>query len=229
MCGRYLHYSDKQEIENHFDLQSDKDELFLENLNVCPGSVNPVILQPKPNRIGIGSLKWGLVPDWADSPQVAYKMINARTETIFEKKSFEKSILYHRCLIPANGFYEWKQLSEKQKQAYYIYHPAYKLISFAGIYALWKNPKMNTLLWTFAILTASSKGKMADLHERTPIVIPKKDYAAWLNPLQNDSYQIESFFQTELSMELEYKPISKKVSDLELSDLKLTQIIESKS
>ncbi|NCP84028.1 MAG: SOS response-associated peptidase [Bacteroidetes bacterium] len=219
MCGRYLHFSEKQEIEEHFDLESDNNDVFLANFNVCPGTINPVVLQPKPNKMGIGSLRWGLVPDWAENPQIAYKMINARTESIFEKKSFQKAILRQRCLIPANGFYEWKQLSSKEKQAFYIFHPSQKLISFAGIYSFWKNPIQNTLLWTFSILTTASKGNMIDLHERMPVCISQKDYAIWLNPLQNDAKHIQSFFDSELSKDFNYKPISKKITEVGLSDL----------
>jgi len=219
MCGRYLNYSQKEEIEEHYDLESDNDELFLANFNVCPGTLNPVVLQPKPTKKGIGSLRWGLVPDWAESPQIAYKMINARTETIFEKKSFQKAILRQRCLIPANGFYEWQQVTSKEKQAFFIFHPQQKIISFAGIYSYWKDPIQNTLLWTYSILTATSKGKMVDLHERMPVCISKKDYSTWLNPEQNDAKLIQSYFDSELSNEFNYKPVSKKVNEIGLTDL----------
>jgi putative SOS response-associated peptidase YedK len=220
MCGRYLYFSEKQEIEEHYNLQSDKDELFISNLNVCPGTINPVVLQPKPDKIGIGSLRWGFIPEWADNPKLGFKMTNARTETIFEKNSFKTAILRRRCLIPANGFYEWKTLSTKQKQPYFIFHPKQKIVSFAGIYSVWKDPKINSLLWTFSILTAASKGKMADLHERVPVIIAKEAYSTWLNPQQNDEKLIQSFFDSELSNQLDYHALPKKIEEITIPDLK---------
>ena len=102
---------------------------------------------------------------------------------------------------------------------FYIFHPEQKLISFAGIYSYWKDPILNTYLWTYSILTAVSKGKMLDLHERMPVCISKKDYSNWLNPQQNDAKIIQSHFDSELSKEFDYKPVSKKVNEIGLADL----------
>lgn len=211
MCGRYVHFSQKEEFEDHFELQSDNEELFLPNYNVCPATINPVVLQPRPDKIGIGSLKWGLVPDWAEKPDIGYKMINARTESVFEKQSFKKSIESRRCLIPANGFYEWKQMDKSSKQCFYLYHPQVSLFSFAGIFSVWKDRRNSSILWTYSILTRASRGNLEYVHERMPVIIEKADYQTWLNPITQSQQSIQSFFESPISDELMYFPVTNEV------------------
>jgi putative SOS response-associated peptidase YedK len=172
------------------------------------------VLQPKPDKIGIGALKWGLVPDWADKPDVGYKMINARTESVFEKPSFKKSIQFRRCLIPANGFYEWKNLDTKNKQCYYIFHKTEPLFCFAGLYSVWKSANSQSWLWTFSILTKASKGVMHELHERMPVLLEKKQFASWLNPNRQLQDSTTEFFESSLSDGLTFVKVTNEVGKI---------------
>ena len=134
MCGRYALYSDKETIEAHFNAPFIGDAEYRPSWNIPPGTINPVVLLGKAREAGITGLRWGLVPGFSKDESLAFKMINARSETIDEKPSFKKPFQRKRCLIPANGFYEWKKIEGTDKKIpFYIKLLHDELFAFAGL------------------------------------------------------------------------------------------------
>ena len=128
-------------------------------------------------------VRWGFVPSWAK--EVGPKpLINARSETVYEKASFKNAIRRRRCLIPADGFYEWQEVGEKRKQAWFIHRPDDALFAFGGIWEHWLGAD-GSELETAAMLTAAPNALIANIHDRSPVVIQPQDYDRWLSTDEN--------------------------------------------
>ena len=183
MCGRFDLHAPKAQITKYFDLAEcpEVDPRY----NISPTSSVLVIRQR--HDIGrVGQLvNWGLVPLWAKEPSIGAKLINARAETVAEKPSFRTSFARHRCLIPADGFFEWMAVTEDgkpRKQPYYI-RPAEEdgLFAFAGLLARWRAPD-GTDLVTTCIITTTPNAVMAEIHDRMPVILAREAWEGWLDP-----------------------------------------------
>ncbi len=183
MCGRYVLYGPHSRLTERFSLQECPD--FAPRYNIAPTSDVLVIRQrPEVGRVG-QMVRWGLVPNWAKDISIGAKLNNARAETVAEKPSFRTSFAKHRCLIPANGFYEWKLVSEGgrvRKQPYYI-RPAddSEFFAFAGLLARWRAPD-GTDLVTTCIITTAANALMEPIHDRMPVILGGEAWDAWLTP-----------------------------------------------
>jgi putative SOS response-associated peptidase YedK len=181
MCGRYSLYTPAPLVTTHFGLASCPD--FFPRFNIAPTS-DVVVIRHKPDTGRVGQMvRWGLVPSWAKDPSVGAKMNNARGETVDTKPSFRSSFQKHRCLIPANGFFEWKPVSEGGKvrrQPYYI-RPTDEndLFAFAGLLARWKTDKGDDLITT-CIITTGPNRVMEPIHDRMPVILEPGAWEAWL-------------------------------------------------
>ncbi len=182
MCGRYTLYSDKKTIEDHFQVEAADEELLKPNYNVAPGTVRPVILTEGTNDRKIGALKWGLVPPFVKDLSDWKPLINARSETVNEKPSFRKAFHRKRCVVPANGFYEWKDFGGGKKIPFYIRLLDRDLFGMAGIYETHTDQEGNER-HTFAILTTEANALMQPLHDRMPVILKNEDYNVWLDPV----------------------------------------------
>lgn len=188
MCGRYALSATATELIEHFQLLSCMD--FAARYNIAPQSAIPII-RYKPDAGRVGQLvKWGLIPSWAEDPSIGNKLTNARSETVAEKSSFRSSFARHRCLIPANGFYEWKPITvdgKVRKQPYYI-HPTDPVgfFAFAGLLAAWKSPEGETVVST-CIITTGPNAVMAPIHDRMPVILQTGQFDAWLDPDNHDT------------------------------------------
>ena len=125
-------------------------------------------------------VRWGFIPSWVKEVR-AQPLINARSETVYEKASFKNAIRRRRCLIPADGFYEWQDIGEKRKQAWFIHCPGDGLFAFGGIWEHWLGAD-GSEIETAAMLTAEPNALLANIHDRSPVVIQPKDYERWLSP-----------------------------------------------
>lgn len=192
MCGRYVLHSPKKDIESHYGAQFTEEGFYTPSWNIAPGSINPVNLLGKAREPGIAPLKWGLVPSFATDENIGFKMINARSETIEEKPSFKKSFQRKRCLIPANGFYEWKQIEGTSKKLpFFIHLISSELFSFAGIFESWKNSDGNPV-FTYSIITTQANALLQPLHERMPVILKPAEYEFWLDPMNNNIDELKS-------------------------------------
>ncbi len=185
MCGRYTLFSEKKEIEEIFDVDID-DDLFQTSYNIAPGSNNPVVLMPRPNVWDISSFRWGLIPSWADDEKVGYKMTNARAETLMEKSSYKKPFQRQRCLIPANGFYEWQTIY-KEKTPFYVRTLDQDLFGFAGIYEKWTSADKKNVIYSYTIITTEANTLLQPLHDRMPVILERNDFDSWLDPVNSET------------------------------------------
>ncbi len=181
MCGRSSITKIEKELEDRFGATFYSDELGrynpLPNFNVAPSHVLPVILNNDPQHFN--ALRWGFIPLWAKDLKIGFKMINARIETILEKSTFKKAAENKRCIIPADGFYEWKKTSSGKK-AFRITMDDESLFAFAGLWSEWKSPdgeKINS----FTIITQSPNKLVSDIHDRMPVILHPEQEALWLD------------------------------------------------
>jgi putative SOS response-associated peptidase YedK len=179
MCGRFTLTVDPAELQQAFDGYTFPIQ-FSPRFNIAP--TQPILAIPNDAKNTAGFFLWGLIPSWAKDPAIANKLINARGETIAEKPSFRGSFKYKRCLIPADGFYEWKaQAGEKTKTPYFIHMQDRAPFAIAGLWDEWHSPEGGTLR-TCTIITTEPNELMATIHNRMPVILDSKDYAGWLDP-----------------------------------------------
>jgi putative SOS response-associated peptidase YedK len=167
MCGRFALHSNPEVVRLQFELDSLPD--FAPRYNVAP--MTPVLIV---KRDGAGIARWGLVPRWSSDPAIGMKLVNARAETLSQKHSFRDAYRRRRCLIPANGFYEWKR-DGQLRQPYYV-HPAQgELFAFAGLWDSWGEME------TCTIITTEANATLRPVHERMPVIVAREHYAGWLH------------------------------------------------
>lgn len=182
MCGRYtLTRVDPNVLGPLFEVFEIPP--LLPRYNIAPTQLAPVIRVLAPNAPRTLSMaSWGLVPSWAKETSIGSKMINARSETAAEKPSFRSSFKSKRCLVPADGFFEWKKQKTGKKQPCWIHAPDGLPFAFAGLWAHWEDSASGEVLESFTILTQDSTGPIAEVHDRMPVVLPKDAYRVWLDP-----------------------------------------------
>lgn len=178
MCGRYTLTEDAEAIAGFFEADVDGIRSSHEpRYNIAPTQDAPVVVAGEGGRRA-GYLRWGLVPHWADDLSVGGRMINARSETVHRLPAFKDSFLSRRCLVPADGFYEWQDLGGR-KQPHWIHRPGSPLFGFAGIWARWKDPEDRDV-HTFAILTRPAPPSLVWLHDRVPVILGPANWTDWL-------------------------------------------------
>ncbi len=184
MCGRFTLTVNPEEIQEIFlDLQGA--ENIRPRYNIAPSQPVAVIANNAPNRLDY--FVWGLIPSWAKDPSMGSRMINARSETLAEKPSFRTAFRRRRCLIPADGFYEWKQeAGQKRKTPMYIRLASDKPFAFAGLWDNWQSPDGSNIL-SCTIITTQPNELMQSIHNRMPVILPPSAYAQWLQPGEADT------------------------------------------
>jgi putative SOS response-associated peptidase YedK len=184
MCGRYRLSRRKQLVEEYFDSISDEPD-WSPRFNVAPTQPVPAIRQhPKEPVRELSLMRWGLIPTWAKDPSGAARMINARSETAGSKPAFRDSLKSRRCLIPADGFYEWARAG-KSKQPYCFEVNDGELFAFAGLWDRWKDPSGNWIT-TCSILTTTPNAVTSLVHDRMPVILDPDSYELWLDPGMSD-------------------------------------------
>ncbi|HEV7668702.1 MAG TPA: SOS response-associated peptidase [Thermoanaerobaculia bacterium] len=183
MCGRYTLTTPPELIADLFEV--DGVPMLPPRWNVAPTQEAAVVRVPKPGeKRRLDLLRWGLVPGWADDPSIGNRLINARAETVAEKPSFKRSLQKQRCLVLADGFYEWRK-EGKLKQPIWIHRTDGRPFAFAGLWASWRPkgaPREVPPLETFTILTTTPNELMKPIHDRMPVIVAPEDYGLWLDP-----------------------------------------------
>jgi putative SOS response-associated peptidase YedK len=180
MCGRYRLSRRKQIIEEHFDSVSGE-EGWAPRYNVAPTQPVPIIRQhPKEPRRDLSLVRWGLIPSWAKDASGSAGMINARSESAATKPAFRDTLKLRRCLVPADGFYEWMRTG-KTKQPYCFEVNEGELFAFAGLWERWKDPSGNWIK-SCSILTTTPNAVTAAVHDRMPVILHPDNYDLWLDP-----------------------------------------------
>jgi putative SOS response-associated peptidase YedK len=177
MCGRYTLRTPVQTLAEEFGIVGTLPEVQ-PRYNVAPTQEVAAVLTEDDER-HLEMLRWGLIPSWADDPAIGNRMINARAETVSEKPSFRKAFKERRCLIPADGFYEW-QKTGSGKQPYYIRMEDGSPFAFAGLWEIWG--RYGEEIRSCTILTTDANELVGEVHPRMPVILPPEDYGPWLGP-----------------------------------------------
>jgi len=187
MCGNFALYSSIRAIKNYYKLLQKLGEIE-PNHNIRPSQQVPVIVIKQRNKY-LGFVRWGLIPFWAKDKKIGYKLFNARSETIDVKSSFKVAFKQRRCLIPANGFFEWRK---PDKTKFYFELKDRKLFSFAGIWEKWTDTQGN-IIPSCTIITCEPNEIVAPIHNRMPVILSKEDEDIWLN--SNDQDKLKSLLK----------------------------------
>jgi putative SOS response-associated peptidase YedK len=210
MCGRYTLRTSPAEIAAIFSLLREPD--LTPRYNISPGqTVAAIRFDPERSPHELVPLKWGLVPSWAKDPKIGYRTINARGDTVATKPSFRAAFKRRRCLIPADGFFEWKKLDAKHKQPYYITQRDGRPFAFAGLYEHWSGPD-GTPLDTCTIITTEANEPMSAVHDRMPVILAAEDYDRWIDPSQ-DPGELQALIRPAPDDLLKFTPVSTLVNN----------------
>lgn len=215
MCGRFQLSVKGKEISERFNTEV-FDERYKPSFNCAPGQLLPVITNLDVTKVQL--FKWGLVPYWAKDTRAAFKMINSRSETLSEKPAFKQAFKQRRCLIPANGFYEWKKATVKQP--YRIFLKSNAVFAMAGIWEQWKQTDGH-LLFTFSIITTRANRLIEGLHDRMPVILSPENEQEWLN--ETDEKRLESLLKPFPEEEMELHAVSSRVNHVSQDDARLIE------
>ena len=183
MCGRYLLFATSKEIAEFLGV---KDVPEIEpRYNIAPTQTAPVVVQDD-NQRQLRMMKWGFIPSWSKDPNIGYKTINARSETVAAKQTFRAAIKKRHCLVPASGFYEWRAVGKRKLPT--LFRPASGLFAFAGLWETWAGS--GSPLDTFTILTTTANESVEPTHDRMPVIIDRADYGTWLDATKSADGQL---------------------------------------
>jgi putative SOS response-associated peptidase YedK len=241
MCGRYASSRRPEDLVEEFEIeQSEVRETLAADYNVAPTKeVYAVVSRPpskekeRPAQRQLRVLTWGLVPSWAKDPAIGNRLINARVETVAEKPAFRRAFASRRCLLPADGFYEWYTPEEKgeeapdeggkkrrpRKQPFFIHHADGSVLAMAGLYEIWRDPTKaedapDRFRWTCTILTTTAQDDLGRIHDRAPLLVERDKYAAWLDPTVSDPAALEGLLVPAAPGRLEAFPVSTLVNNV---------------
>jgi putative SOS response-associated peptidase YedK len=209
MCGRFTLTIDPYHLQEAFPWAVIPDDI-VPRYNIAPSQSVAVIPNTGDNTLAM--YKWGLIPSWAKDPAIGDRMINARAETLAEKPSFRNAYRRRRCLILADGFYEWKQNPDlKTKQPMYIRLQGQRPFAFAGLWEVWKTPD-GADVHSCTIITTQPNSLMESIHNRMPVILPPDAYSEWLTPEDRQPTQLEKLLVPYDPSEMVAFPVSKMVN-----------------
>lgn len=228
MCGRYAASTHPDRLIEIFDVDEVPDglpavgpeglaEWSRPRWNIAPTDMVPAVLERAREQVDVRlltGLRWGLVPSWSKTPNAGARMINARLETVDTKPAFRKAFASRRCLLPADGYYEWQAVSRhgrSYKQPYFIV-PAQGLMVMAGIYEFWRDQTGGDWLVTCAIITTQAADDLGTIHDRMPVQVTRQDWDAWLDPGLNDTSAAKGLLHTPDPGEMLVRPVSTLVN-----------------
>lgn len=210
MCGRFTLFSTYETIIQRFRIESAIDEAdYQSSYNIAPSQqVAAVINDGSKNRLGY--LRWGFIPSWAKDESIGYKMINARAETLSEKRSFKKAYQKQRCLIVADAFYEWRRM-EEGKVPFCIKLKSNEPFGFAGLWESWKSPE-GKIIHSCAIITTNANEAVSSVHDRMPVILKREGEKSWLDPKLDDTEILNQLLAPYKSEEMDIYQVSKDVN-----------------
>jgi len=239
MCGRFVSARKRLELLEEFSIERDRvadgpDPEPDPDYNVAPTRRVYAVMERRPRdqerdqkpeqapARELRLVRWGLVPSWAKDASGGGRLINARAETIAVKPAFRRAFARRRCILPADGYYEWQTVSEhgkQRKQPYYIYPKDGAALAFAGIYELWRDEALppdheHAWLWTAAIVTTQATDDVGQIHDRMPMVIAPDHWADWLNPDNSEPGQLQATMLPAMAGGLTSHPVSMAVNSV---------------
>jgi putative SOS response-associated peptidase YedK len=216
MCGRFTLFEPDKVLAKEFGVSGIPS--MSPRYNIAPSQLVAAV---RAALAGTGRelvlLHWGLIPSWSKEPAIGNRLINARAETASQKPSFRTAFRRHRCLIPANGFYEWQRL-ERGKQPFYIRMHDGRPFAFAGLWDRWENPDKG-VIETCTILTTAANAVLAPIHDRMPVILPPAEYARWLDPALQDQDLLTPLLVPFPPEEMLAFPVSPRVNAPSIDDV----------
>ncbi len=233
MCGRYATSRSSADLADEFDVDEVEGDLE-PDYNVAPTKDVWAVLERPPRdepdaapRRRLRTVRWGLVPSWAKDPSIGSRMINARTETIATKPAFKRALARRRCLLPADGYYEWYSppdgprtaKGKPRKQPFFLRPRDGGLLAIAGLYELWRDETRDredpeAWLWTATVLTTTAEDELGRIHDRMPMLLEPEAYDAWLDPAGSDPDDLLSLLVPAAPGRLEAYPVSTDVGNV---------------
>lgn len=239
MCGRYAAKKDPATLAAEFDAVDNTDITnFQADYNVAPTREKVTVVDrhprdeegtPDPDTTvrSLRVMRWGLIPHWAKDKSIGAKMINARAESAATKPAFRNSLARRRCLVPADGWYEWRK-DGGTKQPFFMTTTDGSSLAFAGLWATWRDkeaPEADPLV-SYTVLTTDAVGQLTDIHDRMPLLLPRESWAAWLDPDVEDVSELLGPPPPELVSALELRPVSSAVNSVRNNGPELTDRFE---
>ncbi|WP_204033496.1 SOS response-associated peptidase [Micromonospora qiuiae] len=178
MCGRYATTRSAGDLSSLFEAVDETGGKLVADYNVAPTDPVPLVRVSAEGHRTLSRGRWGLVPAWSRSPAGAARMINARAETVATSRAYASAFARRRCLIPADGWYEWVRRPGGAKQPYYLTPADGSVLAFAGIWSVWGGS--DAPLLTCSVLTTAALGELAEVHDRMPLLLPPQQWASWL-------------------------------------------------
>ena len=223
MCGRYAASKDPSALVEEFGVTAPVEERLEPDYNVAPTKKAAIVVSAKGER-ALHVARWGLVPSWAKDPSIGARMANARVESVAEKPAFRSSLAKRRCLVPADGYYEWYQppgepgqpaSARPRKQPFFIHPADGSSIAMAGLYAWWRDPSGGAeapWLLTCTIITTAASDALGHIHERMPMTVDRADWGQWLDP--DVTVDPGAFLHPAMNDGLQITPVSTLVNNV---------------
>jgi putative SOS response-associated peptidase YedK len=220
VCGRYASTRKPDDLIEAFEVEEVRTEPLKVSYNVAPTTTQYAVLERLHEdevQRQLRALRWGLVPSWAKDLGIGNKMINARAETLLSKGVFSKPLSRRRCLVPADGYYEWyAEPGRKTKQPFFIRRRDGAPVAMAGLYEIWRDPNgpEDERLWSFTVITTDSNAAVRHIHDRMPAMLPPELWDQWLDPAVTDAESMARLLAPAPEGDLEAYPVSKAVSNV---------------
>ena len=209
MCGRFTLTASPQVIERTFGL--DETPQLSPRFNIAPGQDVATIHRSEAARSVLALRRWGLVPFWAKDPKIGARLINARAETLDVKPSSREAFRRRRCLVPADGFYEWAEARRGPRQPYWVARTDGACFAIAGLYERWKSPQ-GEWLETCTLITTDADERLRTIHDRMPVILAPAAYAHWLDSSLREPERLRELLRPQPGADLELRAVSRRVN-----------------
>jgi putative SOS response-associated peptidase YedK len=229
MCGRFVSASPPDEVARYFG--ASLGETLLEpSYNVAPTNDIYAVVESPDGQRRLETFRWGLVPVWAKDPKTGLKMINARAETVATSNAFKRSLRQRRCIVPADGFYEWQaRTGGRRKQPHYIHRLDGEPLAFAGLWETWRDKAAGPdapWLHSCTIITTTANATMAPIHDRMPVILPPSAWSDWLAPDNHDMVALGGLLVPAPDHLLTLRPVSTDVNNVRVKDAHLVDPVD---
>jgi putative SOS response-associated peptidase YedK len=216
VCGRFSLYEPASNLAERFGIDEVVTEELPSRWNVAPTQPVYAVATTRDGATRrLRTVRWGLVPTWAKDPSIGNRFINARLETIATARPYRLAFERRRCLIPANGFYEWKRSTEPGRkragQPFYAFDPDGRPLALAGVWEIWYDAE-NVALRSAAVITTAATGGLAEIHDRMPVIVEEKDWDRWLSPSALDAGEVAALVGSAAADRLVLRSVSSRVN-----------------
>ena len=211
MCGRFTQQRPASELAEIFGAEPLVDDPG-GHFNVAPTDEALVVVQ-RDERRAVTTYRWGLIPHWATDARVGSRMFNARAETLTASPAFREAFRRRRCLVPVDGFYEWKR-EGAIRQPYLVSRADGRPLALAGLWAGWHDPSTDTVRRTFTIVTTTPNDALAELHDRMPVVVAEDAWSRWLAPMTGETGELHGLLVPDERLDLRVQAVSRLVNDV---------------